>query len=103
MKTERDYLNLAIAIADLKKEDLSRAKRLGIDGRRLLAMARSSEKEAWKLPLPLFLEYCEENRKKKLSVNAFLKSRNLTKKEIIRQKSTNKIKKKKRKKSTDQW
>ena len=86
MKNERDYLNLAIAIGKLKSEDIRRAKRLGIDARRLLGMVRSCEKEKWKLPVPLFLKYCEENRKSNISVNAFLKKEGLTKKDIIKAK-----------------
>ena len=89
MKNERDYLNLAIAIGKLKSEDIRRAERLGIDSRRLLGMVRSCEKEKWKLPAPLFLKYCEENRKGKISIKAFLKKEGLTKKDIIKAKKNN--------------
>ena len=86
MKTDRDYLNIAIAIAHLTKSDVKRAERLGIDGRKLLGMARSCEREKWKLPVPLFLKYCEANRDGKISVKAFLKSEGLTKKDVVRKK-----------------
>lgn len=86
MKNERNYLNLAIAIGKLKSEDVKRAERLGIDARRLLGMVRSCEREKWKLPVPLFLKYCEENRKCKISIKAFLKKERLTKKDIIKAK-----------------
>ncbi len=90
MKTKRDYLNLAIAIANLNHEDVKRAKRLGIDERVLLGMARSCEREKWKLPTALFLRYCEENKSKKISVNAFLKKMGLTKKDVINMKKKRK-------------
>lgn len=86
MKNGKDYLNLAVSIAHLTHEDVERAKRLGINGRTLLGMARSSEREKWKLPVSLFLKYCEATRTGRISVKAFLKREGLTKRDVAEMK-----------------